>query len=51
MKKLLYFSLLLTAFLSSAQTYTWQWAQYGGGNDGSWGSGYIHDSDEKISAI
>ena len=48
MKKILYFSLLLTAALSSAQTYSWQWAKSGGGNSGSSGSGFSEISDEMI---
>lgn len=48
MKKILYFSLLLTAALSSAQTYTWQWAKAGGGNSGSSGSGFSEIFDEMI---
>lgn len=48
MKKILYFSLLLTAVLSSAQTYTWQWAKSGGGSTGSSGSGFSETRDEMI---
>lgn len=48
MKKILYFSLLLTAVLSSAQTYDWQWAKAGGGMQGSSGSGFSETFDEMI---
>lgn len=51
MKKIFYFSLLLTAALSSAQTYSWQWAKSGGGDSGSSGTGFYENRDEMIRDI
>lgn len=48
MKKILYLSFLLTFFLSSAQTYSWQWAKTGGGTNGSSGTGFNQFEDEHI---
>lgn len=48
MKKILYLSFLLTTFLSSAQTYSWQWAKTGGANNGSSGTGFNQLIDEQI---
>ena len=51
MKKILYLLLLTFSFLANAQTYTWQWAQFGGGNNGSFGSGFTYTRDESIRDI
>lgn len=51
MKKILYLLLLTFSFLVNAQTYTWQWAQYGGGDNGSYGSGFTYTRDESIRDI
>ena len=49
MKKILYYSLFLILPLSlSAQTYTWQWAKAGGGDLGSFGTGFSETRDEYI---
>ena len=49
MKKILYYSLFLLFPLSfSAQTYSWQWAKAGGGDLGSFGTGFYETSDELI---
>lgn len=52
MKKQLYLLLTLLATLSAtAQTYNWQWAKYGGGNEGSFSSGFTYVEDESIRDI
>ena len=51
MKKILYLLLLTFSFLGNAQTYTWKWAQYGGGDNGSFGSGFTYTQDESIRDI
>lgn len=49
--KILYLLLLTFSFLGNAQTYTWKWAQYGGGDNGSFGSGFTYTQDESIRDI
>ncbi|QFG53814.1 T9SS type A sorting domain-containing protein [Chryseobacterium sp.] len=52
MKKQLYLLLLGSlATLASAQTYSWQWAKYGGGNTGSPSLGFNYTQDESIRDI
>ena len=52
MKKQLYLLLTLLGTLSvTAQTYSWQWAKYGGGNEGSFSSGFTYTQDESIRDI
>jgi hypothetical protein len=52
MKKQLYLLLtLLATVTASAQTYSWQWAKYGGGNEGSFSSGFTYTQDESIRDI
>ncbi|MDF0718703.1 T9SS type A sorting domain-containing protein [Kaistella sp. PBT33-4] len=52
MKNKLYLLLLTTlTTLASAQTYSWQWAKYGGGNTGSTSSGFNYTQDESIRDI
>ena len=52
MKKQLYLLVtLLSAISVTAQTYSWQWAKYGGGDQGSFGSGFTYTNDESIRDI
>ena len=56
MKKYLYlltYLLILVGSIAqiSAQTYSWQWAKYGGGNSGSPSSGFNYTQDESIRDI
>ncbi|QFG53467.1 T9SS type A sorting domain-containing protein [Chryseobacterium sp.] len=52
MKKQLYLLLTLLSTISvTAQTYSWQWAKYGGGNTGSTSSGFNYTQDESIRDI
>ena len=48
MKKILLLFLLASASFINAQTYNWQWAKAGGGDLGSFGTGFSEISDEMI---
>src|SRR5690606_18329216 len=51
MKKLYLLITLISAISVTAQTYSWQWAKYGGGNTGSTSSGFNYTEDESIRDI
>ncbi len=42
---------LFLCLMAQAQNYTWQWGQYGGGDQGSFGSGFSYTDDESIRDI
>ncbi|RCU43599.1 T9SS type A sorting domain-containing protein [Chryseobacterium lacus] len=50
-QKIYIISALFTCLMLQAQNYTWQWAQYGGGDQGSSGSGFTYFQDESIRDI
>ena len=51
MKHILYLIFFTVFFAGNAQTYSWKWAQYGGGNLGSFSSEFTYTNDESIRAI
>ncbi|MBF6610711.1 MAG: T9SS type A sorting domain-containing protein, partial [Chryseobacterium sp.] len=50
-QKIYIISALFACLMLPAQNYTWQWGQYGGGSEGSFGSGFSYTNDESIRDI
>ncbi len=50
-QKIYIISALFACLILQAQNYTWQWGQYGGGDQGSFGSGFSYTDDESIRDI
>ncbi|WP_166413054.1 T9SS type A sorting domain-containing protein [Chryseobacterium lacus] len=50
-QKIYIISALFACLILQAQNYTWQWGQYGGGDQGSFGSGFTYTNDESIRDI
>ncbi len=49
--KIYIISALFACLILPAQNYTWQWGQYGGGSEGSFGAGFSYTNDESIRDI